>query len=69
MASKTVYPTSKEVSCPLCSKTMLLKNWKEHCQAKHFMTLSEENLKKEYEKLKQTILLSSSYKRATVTSS
>ena len=69
MASRTAYPTSKEISCPLCAKTMLLKNWKEHYQAKHSMTLSEENLKKEYEKLKQTIVFSpSSYKTATVVS-
>lgn len=48
MASRKVYPTSKEISCPLCSKTMLLKNWKDHCQTKHPMILSDVNLKKEY---------------------
>ena len=58
MASKTVYLTSKEVSCPVCSKTMLLKNWKDHCQTKHSMILSEENQKKEYEKLKKAAILS-----------
>lgn len=32
MASKTVYPTSQTICCPLCSKPMLLKNWKDHCR-------------------------------------
>ncbi len=65
MASKTVYPTSKEVSCPMCGRTMLLKNWKDHCQTKHSMTLSEENLKKEYEKLKKTTTTMSSSSATT----
>ncbi|CAF4518707.1 unnamed protein product [Rotaria sp. Silwood2] len=53
MTSRAAYPSIK-ISCPICSKTMLLKNWKNHCQTKHRMHLSEEKLKKEYEKLKQT---------------
>jgi hypothetical protein len=65
MASRTVYSTSKEVNCPMCAKTMLLKNWKDHCQTKHSMTLSEENLKKEYEKLKQTTISSSCSSKTT----
>ena len=36
MASRAIYPTSKEISCPVCAKTMLLKNWKDHCQTKHY---------------------------------
>jgi CHAT domain-containing protein len=64
MASRTVYPTSKEVSCPVCAKTMMLKNWKDHCQTKHSMILSEENLKKEYEKLKQATISSPSSSEA-----
>ena len=49
---------------------MLLKNWKDHCQRKHAMSLSEENLGKEYEKLKQIAISSScSSKTATTVSS
>jgi len=70
MASKTVYLTSKEVSCPVCSKTMLLKNWKDHCNTKHPLILSEESLKNEYEKLKKSaVSSSSSFKTATAVSS
>lgn len=35
MASKTAYPTSQTISCPSCSKPMLLKNWKDHCRQMH----------------------------------
>ena len=57
MASRIVYSNVK-ISCPICSKTMLLKNWKDHCQTKHYMLLSEEILKKEYKNLKKTAGLS-----------
>ena len=57
MASRTVYSNVK-ISCPICSKTMLLKNWKDHCQTKHYILLSEEKLKKEYENLKKIAGLS-----------
>ncbi|CAF5014118.1 unnamed protein product [Rotaria sp. Silwood1] len=60
MASKPMYPTSKEVSCPVCAKTMLLKNWKDHCRAKHSMLMSDEKINNQYEKLKSNISSTSS---------
>ena len=67
MASRAIYPTNKEVSCPVCAKTMLLKNWKDHCQTKHSMILSEEDLQKEYDQLKKVAASSpKSFKPATV---
>jgi hypothetical protein len=60
MASKSVYPTSKEVSCPVCAKTMLLKNWKDHCRAKHSILMSEEKIDNQYEQLKSNISTPSS---------
>jgi hypothetical protein len=67
MASKTVYPTSREVSCPICAKTMLLKNWKDHCRAKHSMVMSPENIDNQYEQLKS--ITSPTASKATITTS
>lgn len=69
MASKPVYPTSKEISCPVCGKTMLLKNWKDHCRAKHSMLMSEEKIDNQYEQLKSNISSTSSKTTSTTSTS
>ncbi len=67
MASKPIYPTSKEISCPVCAKTVLLKNWKDHCRRKHSMLMSDEKIDNQYEQLKSSIACTSS-KTTIVTS-
>lgn len=63
MASKAVYTTSCTIRCPSCSKSMLLKNWKDHCRQMHTMLPSiidakYNEIKKDIEKSRSTIVAS-----------
>ena len=53
MASKTVYSSSCTTRCPTCSKSMLLKNWKDHCRQMH--TMSPSAIDTKYNEMKQDI--------------
>ncbi|CAF1528067.1 unnamed protein product [Adineta steineri] len=37
MSSKPIYTTSCSIRCPSCSKSMMLKNFKDHCRQMHTM--------------------------------
>ena len=45
MSLRTVYTTNCTIHCPVCAKSMLLKNWKSHCQQMHNMSQTEVDVK------------------------
>ncbi|CAF1640730.1 unnamed protein product, partial [Adineta ricciae] len=53
MASKTVYTTSCTIRCPSCSKSMMLKNWKDHCRQMHTMLSSM--IDEKYNEMKRNV--------------
>jgi lipopolysaccharide biosynthesis glycosyltransferase len=53
MSSKTVYTTNYTIQCPTCAKSMLLKNWKTHCQQMH--TMSQTAIETKYNELKKDV--------------
>lgn len=53
MASRKVYTTSCTIRCPTCFKSMLLKNWKDHCRQMHTMLPSMIDAK--YNEMKKDI--------------
>lgn len=53
MVSKRVHTTSCTIQCPTCGKSMLLKNWKDHCH--QFHTISQIAIDCKYNELKKTI--------------
>ncbi|CAM2728844.1 unnamed protein product [Rotaria socialis] len=53
MISKIVHATSCTVKCPICGKSMLLKNWKDHCRQFHAMSQTAIDCK--YYELKRNI--------------
>jgi hypothetical protein len=63
MSSKTVYITNYTIQCPTCAKSMLLKNWKTHCQQMH--TMSQTAIEAKYNELKKDV---EQIKSKTVTS-
>ncbi len=56
MSSKPIFTTSCTIRCPNCAKSMLLKNWKKHCQQMH--TMSEAAVNTKYNELKENVEMS-----------
>ena len=58
MSSKPIFTTSCTIRCPNCAKSMLLKNWKKHCQQMHSM--SQTTIDTKYNELKENVEMSKS---------